>query len=315
MRIPLLLLFGLVVLVVPALADDSVVPYSPAEIDNLLKTFKQNYKKSKVPEDAVAVLEDLKKAYRYLEKKADRTKDDERLAKSIVQTVAKGLGAKHTMVQLECSRVLGELGDEDAAKPLARWMEKTVLDMKDPPAQLVEFGFQAMAWVGATDSSTLDMLRSYATGKHQDAAVASHALNACTQWRFIKAKDRKELCEKVIGYVGGLQANMRGGDPKKKASFEQKYNLVKEKGLEAAWALSGAEAKFADGDAATAWWQENKKKVKWEDYVGPRFREPVAAAEKPEEKPEAKPEDEKPEDKGDGEAEGEGDEAEEDTGT
>jgi len=290
---------ALLVLAGSVRAQDGVTAYSATEVDNLIKVFKQTYKKTKVPqEDAIAVLEDLKKAYRYLIGKADQTKDDEKLAKSIVQTVVKGLnaGPKRTMVMMECSRVLGELGDEDAAKPLSRWMEKTVLDMKDPPTQLVEFGFQSMAWVGATDTSTIDLLRAYATGKHLDPTVASHALNACYQWKLIKAKDRKMLCEKIIGYLAGLQANSRGGDPKKRGAFEQKYNTVKEAGLNAAWALSGSETKFEDAEKAMEWWQENKKRVKWEDYVGPKFRE----AAKPEEKPAEKPA-EKPEGEGEGE--------------
>ena len=80
---------------------------------------------------------------------------------------------------------------------------------------------------------------------------------------------------------------------------------MKDKGLEAAFQLSGAEAKFEDAEKAMAWWQDNKKKARWDDYVGPKFREAAAKPpeEKPEEKPEAKPEEqpeEKPEEKASG---------------
>jgi len=267
--------------------DKELIKYSAVEIGDLLANFKATYKNSKVPEeDAQNVLVGLKDAYLYLDSKGeDLTKEEEKLKGQIVKMVSKGLAArKRPRVNVECARALGTMGDEDAARPLQKWMEDTVLDAKSPNSDWVEYGFRSMAWVGSTKTKTLDFIRSYATGKHPDTNVAAQGLMAMSEWRDLPGKARKEWFNKVNQYLGGLYSLMRGTDQKKKGEAEAKYNAVKDNGLRTLTLLAGIDTPFADPDAATKWWNDGAKKKKWEDYVGPRFRKKAEkkAAEKPE---------------------------------
>jgi len=269
---------------------EELVAYSPEEIDNLMNTFLQTYKNKKAPEDdAIATLANLKGAYRYIEAKGEgKTKDDEKLQKEIIKLIAKkGLFARNRdRVNLECARVLGELGDEDANKDLRRWLEG-ILDAKSPMPQCVEYGFQSLAWIGSDDRQSLDLALDYATkGKHPDIGVAAQAMKACYQWRKLDANTREDFFKKISGYLQGLYSKAHGGDPKQRGTYEGRYNAVKEEGLKALEELAGDGSKFADPNAAVEWLKENKRR-KWEPYVGPRYR--VA------EKPGAKKEDEKKE--------------------
>jgi hypothetical protein len=103
--------------------------------------------------------------------------------------------------------------------------------------------------------------------------VASHALKAAYEYRALEGKDRKELFKKINGYLLGLYSNWKGGDVKKRASFETKYKAVSETGLRALSELSGSGKKFASPVEADEWWGENKRS-RWTDYVGPEFRKP-----------------------------------------
>lgn len=254
--------------------DEKLTPYSVVEVESYLKVFKQTYKDKKLPEeDAVAVLEDLRKAYLYLQSKgAEKSKEEESAQRDIVKSVAKGLKArKRPLVTLECANVLGQIGDTEGAKPLLQWMDRVVLDMKSVNTQWVEYGFRSMAAIGSEDSQTLDLVRSYATGKHVDPSVASHAIAAAGNWRHFKGKSRKEMFEKILGYVGGLYSNSKGGDPKRRGGYEKKYRAVKEAALNTLSELAGVDKPFTNPPEAQGWWRENKK-AKWEDYVGPRYR-------------------------------------------
>jgi hypothetical protein len=270
--------------------EAELVPYSVIEAQNLLDNFKATYKNKKSPEeDAINSLTGLVDAYRYLESKGDeRTKDEGKMMASIVKMVAKGLfPKKRARVNVECARALGKMGDKGGAKPLLKWLEDTVLDMKAPNSGWVEYGFRSMAWVGATDRGTLDFVRSFATGKHLDINVAAQALMAMTEWKRLPAKTRKEYFVKVQQYMGGLFSLMRGSDAKKKGAAETKYNTIKENGLKALNALSGTETPFKDPDEAFKWSKKNKK-MKWKDYENPRFlkkEKPSKTEKKPEEKP------------------------------
>jgi hypothetical protein len=266
-----------------------LVKYSEVEINDLLANFKATYKNAKVPEeDAQNVLVGLKDAYLYLASKGEEvTKEELKLKDEIVSAVSKGLFArKRARVNVECARALGIMGDEEAAKPLLKWMEDTVLDAKSPNADWVEYGFRSLAWVGSKKAKTLEFVRAYACGKHVDTNGASQALMAMVEWRDVPAKARKDWFNKVNQYLGGLYSLMRGTDQKKKGEAEAKYNTVKDNGLKALTALAGIDTPFADPDAATKWWNEGAKKSKWEDYIGPRFRtKPEAAKPDTPEKP------------------------------
>lgn len=274
----------------PARAEEEeITPYGVPEIENFLKVFKQTYNNAKQPEeDAIAVLADLRKAYRYLEARGEeRTKEEEKAQDKILSTISKGLNARRReLVTLECARVLGEIGAEQGGKALAKWMDRTVLDAKSPNPQWVEYGFLSLAWIGGEDKAAMDLLEDYATGKHVDIGVATQALRAAYEWRALSGKTRKDIFEKVVGYLGGLWSNSRGGDPKKRGTYEKRYKAVSEEGLKALNELSGAEKPFVNPEEALEWWQENKRR-RWDDYTGPRFRGKAAEG-KPaaEEKPE-----------------------------
>jgi hypothetical protein len=163
----------------------------------------------------------------------------------------------------------------------------------------VEKRFESMAWIGGENKAVLELVRAYATGKHQETTVAAHALKGVIEWRMLPGKDRREFFEKILMYLQGLQSQAHGTDQRIKGAAEQKFNTVKDNGVEALSQLSGEATKFADVDAAIEWWKEGKKKRKWDDYVGPRFR-----GAKPEAKPAAaeEPQEPKPDD-GSGEEE------------
>ncbi len=274
---------------------EEVVPYNVPDIENYLAMFKSDFGKKKVPqEDVIATLQNLVKAHKYLSSKGEEaTKDDAKLGKKIVKQIAAGLKAKdRDMVSFECAKALGVLADPEGQRPLLSWMEDVVLEDKAPPMQSVEAGFLALAKIGGTDTATLDLLRSYATGKHTDPAVASGALKAVGEWRLIEANDRKEFFEKITGYVASLYSGMKGGEAKMRGVFEQRYKAVKENGLAALAELAGDGTTFADPPAATKWLNDNKKK-KWEDYVGKGFRKGATNEAAPAEEPEG--EEKKPE--------------------
>lgn len=271
------LLFPLLLFVSPALVQgQELTPFSVEEIENYLKVFKDTYNQKKVPEDdAISTLENLKNAYRYLESKGEeKSKEEAKTQERIVKIVASGLKARgRPLVTMQCAIALGDLGDPRGAKPLLRWMEKDVLKAKSPNPQYVEFGFRSMAWIGATDKNTLDFVLSYAAGKHSEASVANHALAAVIQWKQIPGKMRREFFEKILLYLSGLWSTKNGSDVTRRASAEQKYNTVKDNGLACLFELSGAPEKFADPTKAQEWWKENKRRRKWEDYIGPKFRD------------------------------------------
>ncbi|MEM8883601.1 MAG: hypothetical protein AAGD14_06025 [Planctomycetota bacterium] len=259
-----------------ALAQEGeLIKYSVVEIENLLANFKATYKNKKAPEEDVDdVLTGLTDAYKYLASKEpeDLTKEEEKAQKAIVSMVAKGLKArKRARVNVQCAIALGKMGDKAGAKPLLKWLDGTVFDMKNPNSGWVEYGMQSLAWIGPTDSKSLDFLRSYATGKHNDTNVAAQCLMATFEWRMMPGKSRKEMFNKIQQYMGGLYSQMRGSDAKKRGEAEQKYNTIKENGLKALHLLSGNDKPFADPDEAFAWWKDNKK-GKWPDYENPRFK-------------------------------------------
>jgi hypothetical protein len=255
--------------------DKDLTAYSLVEIDGLLQSFKQTYKNKKAPEeDAISAIIDLKKAYRYLASKgAEITKEEEKAQKNIIGMIAKkGLFVKkRPQVALECARVLGEIGDMSASGYVRKWMEK-VLDQKSPNASWVEYGFQSLAWIGAEDSRTIDLMLDYATkGKHSETQVTAYAMKAVSEWRHLDRRVRKLFFNKINMYVGSLYSSMRGGDAKKRAVYEQRYNAVKNDALATLKALAGDGTTFKSPEEAQTWWNNNKKR-KWEDYVGPRFR-------------------------------------------
>lgn len=281
-------------------AQEQVTTFTATEIELFLDNFKDLYNKKSAPEDdAIAILDNLKKAYQYLQSRgAERTKEEEGLQRKIVQTVCKGLNTRERhLVTMNCAMALGQMADAEAQKPLFKWMEKDVLKAKSAHPNYVEHGFLALAWIGGDDKATLDLLRGYATGKHPEATVTSHALKAVIEWKELSGKDRREFFEKILMYLQSLHSRATGGDVRLKGQAEQQFNTVKDNGLEALWQLSGETAKFADLFGAEEWWKEGKKKRKWDDYVGPKFRtaaKPEAA--KPEEK---KADEEEPETGGD----------------
>jgi len=258
-----------------AAEDKELTAYSLVEVDGLLQTFKQTYKNQRAPqEDAISAIIDMKKAYRYLDSKGEEaTKEELKAKKDIITMIAKrGLFVrKRPQVALECARVLGEIGDPAAGGHLRKWMEK-VLDEKSPNASWVEYGFQSLAWIGAQDRRTLDLMLNYATkGRHSEPQVTAYAIKACYQWRHLDAKHRKTFFNKITGYVGSLYSSMRGGEAKKRAVYEQRYNAVKSDALIALKELAGDGTTFKNPGEAQKWWNNNKKR-RWEDYTGPRFR-------------------------------------------
>jgi len=279
----LLLLAGLA----PA-QETELTPYTVAEVENLITSFKQTYKNRKTPqEDAVSTLANLKKAYFYMVRTRPEgeevPKDEEDAAEDIVKLIARrGLFVrKRPLVSLECARVLGEIGSMDAAKYLRKWLDK-VIDEKNPHPQLVEYGFQSLAWIGPQDNSSLDLvIKSAMPGKHPDIGVTNQAMRAVWQYRELDGRMRKEFFNKVLSYIGGVYSKYKGGDAKERATYEQRYNAIKENGLKAL-ELLGDGTRFPDPPAALEWWNDNKKR-RWEPYYGPREKARRAAAAKAQE--------------------------------
>ncbi|MFI5403849.1 MAG: HEAT repeat domain-containing protein [Planctomycetota bacterium] len=264
----------------PAKPKAEEVSFTDQEIVNFLDTFDKTYKnKDLPPEDAVSTLVNLKSAYAFLEAKgAEKTKDQEKLQKSIVDHVRKGLTAKKRgIVNIECARALGELGDEDGAPALVKWLE-VELEEKSPNPQSIEYGFQALAYIGPQDKATLEFALDYASkGKHPDNTVAANAIKACYQWKKLDAKTRKEFFDKICMYLEGLHSGATGGDPKRRGTYETRYKAVETEGKDALRELGDGTTTFEDPRKARAWFNDNKKQ-KWEPYVGPHFRKAAAPA-------------------------------------
>lgn len=293
--LPILLLTALTMPLAAQEEESELTPYSVSEIDSFLNSFKSTYNKRGVPEeDAISVLADLRKAYLYLDSKGDKaTKDELGAKRDIVKMISRGLKARHRpLLTVECVRALEKIRDPDSARDITKWLTK-VLDEKSPNPQFVEYGFLALAHIGPKDNRAIDLIIKYGT-RQTDPTVASHALKAAYEYRALDGKDRKELFKKILGTLLGLYSNWKGGDVKKRASFETKYKGISESGLRALTELSGCGKAFATPVEADEWWGDNKRS-RWTDYVGPEFRKPEK---KPEEKgEEKKPEDEKPEGK------------------
>jgi hypothetical protein len=264
------------------------VTFTEQEIQNLLATFDQTYKNKALPEDdAITTLANLKNAYNFLRSKGkDATKEQLKLKDDIIDRVKKGLGARNRQrVNLASAQALGELGDPAGAATLLKWLENE-LDEKTLRPQAVEYGFLSLAWIGPQDKGSLEFVLDYATkGKHQDSTVAAQAIKACAQWRELDGNTRKEFFDKITMYMQGLYGKWKGGDPKTKATYEQRYKAVETDGLDALRELSTDGTKFDEPQKARDWFNENKRQ-KWEKYVGPRFRQAPAPPSKEGAKPE-----------------------------
>lgn len=274
------------------------ITFRDDEIQMFIDTFDQTYKNKDLPQDdAVSTLANLKNAYEFLKKKGDdRTKEQMKLQKDIVDRIAKkGLFArKRPLVNLKCAEILGELGDEEGAAPLVKWLEG-VLEEKNPNPQAVEYGFQSLAWIGPGDNKTVELVLDYASkGKHPDNTVAAQAIKACYQWRELDGKTRKDFFDKICMYLQGLHSKAKGGDPKQRATYESRYKAVEAEGLECLKQLSTDGTKFEDPDKARAWFNDAKK-GRWEKYVGPRFRQAAGQPPAKEKEKEKEGGDEKPE--------------------
>jgi hypothetical protein len=257
------------------------VTFEDVEIQNFLATFDETYKNKELPEaDAVSTLANLKNAFMYLKGLGDkRTKEQARLQKEILDRIAKkGLNArKRPIVNIECAKALGELGDPDGAPPLLKWLEG-ILDEKNINPQAVEHGFQSLAYIGPQDKGTLEFVLDYASkGKHQDNTVAAQAIRACYQYRELDGKMRKEFFDKICMFLEGLHAGATGGDPKRRATYDQRYKAVEQDGKECLKELGDGTTVFDTPDKARAWFNDNKK-GKWEKYVGPKFRKAAGDA-------------------------------------
>lgn len=274
--------FGLAALFLlgPALCAQELTEYSKEEVENFLQSFKSTAKDRKVPEeDANTAVAELVKAYRWLEHKMERgdgTKDDAKLMKKIVKSVAKGLKLrKRPLVTLECAKALGLMGHKDGAKPLSSWMDRTVLDAKSPNPQWVEYGFMAMAAIGSQDNTSMDLLTKYAGGSHLDDTVTPLAMRAAYHWRELNQKNRKEVFNKILMYLGGRYSLMNGSDQKRRGNAERQYKGSKNAGLRALKELSGEAQGLPDPVQWSKWYRAAKRR-KWEPYVGIEFRKKPA---------------------------------------
>jgi len=252
------------------------VTFTTVEIEGYLNSFKGTYKNAKLPqEDAVSLLDSLKKAYRFLADKGDQlTKDEAKLKQRIVDTVAKGLQVKNRdHVSQECAKALGELGDPAGAKPVAEWLDKVVLDSRTPNPVFLEYGFQALAYIGVEDPAILDdLIISYGTGRHTDPGVATEVMKAVPNWRHLSGKNRKALFDRLNQYVGSVYNDRKN---------PERFDRIKDTALDMLTALAGEAQKFPDPPAVTKWWSENKK-ANWADYVGRPFQpKPADPKDKP----------------------------------
>jgi len=263
-----------------ALRAEDLTEYSTEEIENFLQSFKSTSKDKKVPEeDANTAVAELVKAFRWLEHKAEKgegSKDDEKLIKKIVKSIAKGLKLRRRpLVTLECAKALGLMGHKDGAKPLSSWMDRTVLDAKSPNPQWVEYGFMAMAAIGSQDNNSMGLVTKYAGGSHLDDTVTPLAMKAAYHWRELSPKNRKEVFKKILDYLAGRFSTMNGSDQKRKGNAEKEYKSSKRAGLKALKELSGETKGFPDPVEWNKWWR-SAKKAKWETYVGVEFRKKAA---------------------------------------
>ena len=134
-------------------AEEELTPYTPEEVELFLQSFKKTYKNKKTPQDdAVAVLEDLEKAHKYISSRAakgEASKEELSAKAKIVKLIALGLKArKREHVTLKCAQVLGALGERSGAKAFLKWMDNKVLDAKSANPNFVESGFSSRrAWV------------------------------------------------------------------------------------------------------------------------------------------------------------------------
>lgn len=252
-------------------SEDELIPYSAEEVEALIETFLDTYKDKDVPEgDAVSVLADLKKAWRYLESRGKhRTREEEKLQKKVISLISKrGLFVrKRPWVSLECARILGELGAAEADDDLRKWL-KEVLDERSPDLRWVECGFQSLAWIGAQDSESLDLVLDYASkGKHRDSSVASMALRACYEWHHLEPKVRERLFGEILDYLLGLWGGAKDG----RAKYEERYDTVREEGLRCLEQLAGDGSEFANPLEADEW-KKTHEEMEWQPYTGPRFR-------------------------------------------
>jgi hypothetical protein len=256
-------------------AEQRPITFELVEIENLLNVFKASYANPKQPEeDAVSVLENLRKAYGFLDGKGEAaTKEELKLKDRIVDTVARGLKVKkRDHVNQECAKTLGEIGAKAGAKPLLDWLEKVVLEARSPNPIFLEYGLQALARIGDESPATLELLVSYGTGRHADPGVVTEVMKAIPNWRKLSPKNRKELFDRLHQYVGAVYADKKN---------PERFDKIKDTAMDMLTELAGETQKFPDPPAATKWWSENKKK-EWSEYVGRPFRKQQAEAKKEE---------------------------------
>ena len=253
------------------------VSYTAEEIKNLISQFKSLAKDRKQPEDdAITSLGELVQAYEYLGKRGDEaTKDEKKLEKSIIDSLAWGLKRrKRPQVNLECAKALGRLADKGGNKALVRWMDGTVLDVKTPNPEWVEYGFMALASIG-DEGSALELIFDYGPmGRHVDYSVADKALGAIPYWKKLSAKNRKELYKKVLMQIQSLDSGRRQSGNRQR-TYQERYDRVKINAFKVLQELAGEAKPFADVKKATEWWKTNKG-GKWQDYVGLNHRKKAA---------------------------------------
>lgn len=264
--------------VLPATAQEAApqqpaITFDLAEIENFLNVFKTTYANAKMPEeDAVSVLENLKKAYRFLDEKGDAaSKEELKLKDRIVDTVARGLKAKkRDHVNQECAKALGDMGAKAGAKPLLDWMDKVVLEARSPNPVFLEYGFKALARIGDESQATLDLLVSYGSGRHVDPGVAPEVMKAIPDWRRLSPKNRKELFDRLSQSVSSVYNDKKN---------PERYEKISDVAMEMLTELAGESQRFADPIAAMKWWGEHRKK-EWPEFVGRPFRKKEAEAKK-----------------------------------
>jgi len=252
---------------------EELTPYSVKEIEQYLDSFKSSYRKRDVPEeDAVAILTNFEKAYRYLESKGeDITKEEEDAKEDIVKMISRGLRARRRpTVTAECARTLGRLADPEAGRAVMRWMSR-VLDEKEANPLWVEYGFIALARIGGKkDRRIQDMILKEAL-RGKDTTIQSQAYRAAYLYRELDGRVRKEWFEKMVRRVNGLYTQSVSGDPKQRGVYEKRYNEIKQHALKALNELSPPETNWDSPGQAYDWFQENKR-GRWSDYAGIDFR-------------------------------------------
>jgi hypothetical protein len=256
--IPVLLLAGAL------LAEAPPRPFTDEEIGRHLANFDASYENRELPqEDAVASMKSLRDAYRFLEAPGEPVTNEQiKLKEEIVARAVKGLAAKKRwIVNLECARVLGELGDQRGAAPLAAWL-KGLLNEARPNPTAVDYGFASLAWIGPDEKESHRMVFSYAQGQHGDPAVAAAAMRACAEWRALDAETRK-------GFFDGICAHLETLASARDEEGRARYEAVRKQGLDALRELGDGATRFESPARARAWFE---KRIKWEKYVGPRFR-------------------------------------------